>query len=83
MAEYEASEWLRPYSLRDTFSVRAHGIVKDDGDRGCDGAHSRGASPQLGHQNGEVSESIRGGELLETHGSQVQFSSLLRDFADR
>ena len=23
-------EWLRPYSLRDTFSVRAHGIVKDD-----------------------------------------------------
>ena len=31
MAEYEArGEWLRPYSLRDTFSVRAHGIVKDD-----------------------------------------------------
>ena len=31
MAEYEAQgEWLRPYSLRDTFSVRAHGIVKDD-----------------------------------------------------
>ena len=30
-AEYEAQgEWLRPYSLRDTFSVRAHGIVKDD-----------------------------------------------------
>ena len=30
-AEYEArGEWLRPYSLRDTFSVRAHGIVKDD-----------------------------------------------------
>ena len=28
-AEYEArGEWLRPYSLRDTFSVRAHGIVK-------------------------------------------------------
>ena len=31
MTEYEArGEWLRPYSLRDTFSVRAHGIVKDD-----------------------------------------------------
>ena len=31
VAEYEArGEWLRPYSLRDTFSVRAHGIVKDD-----------------------------------------------------
>ncbi|WP_114988651.1 hypothetical protein [Synechococcus sp. N19] len=31
MAEYEArGEWLRPYSLRDTFSVRAHGIVQDD-----------------------------------------------------
>ena len=31
IAEYEArGEWLRPYSLRDTFSVRAHGIVKDD-----------------------------------------------------
>ena len=31
MAEYEArGEWLRPYSLRNTFSVRAHGIVKDD-----------------------------------------------------
>ena len=31
MAKYEAlGEWLRPYSLRDTFSVRAHGIVKDD-----------------------------------------------------
>ena len=31
MSEYEArGEWLRPYSLRDTFSVRAHGIVKDD-----------------------------------------------------
>ena len=31
LAEYEArGEWLRPYSLRDTFSVRAHGIVKDD-----------------------------------------------------
>ena len=31
MAEYEdRGEWLRPYSLRDTFSVRAHGIVKDD-----------------------------------------------------
>ena len=31
MAEYEArGEWLRPYSLRDTFSVRAHGIVNDD-----------------------------------------------------
>ena len=31
MGEYEArGEWLRPYSLRDTFSVRAHGIVKDD-----------------------------------------------------
>ena len=31
MAEYKArGEWLCPYSLRDTFSVRAHGIVKDD-----------------------------------------------------
>ena len=31
LAEYEArGEWLRPYSLRDTFSVQAHGIVKDD-----------------------------------------------------
>ena len=31
MAEYEArGEWLRPYSLRDTFSVQAYGIVKDD-----------------------------------------------------
>ena len=31
VAEYEArGEWLRPYSFRDTFSVRAHGIVKDD-----------------------------------------------------
>jgi len=31
IAEYEArEEWLRPYSLRDTFSVRAHGIVKDE-----------------------------------------------------
>ena len=31
MAAYEArGEWLRPYSLRDTFSVRAHSIVKDD-----------------------------------------------------
>ncbi|WP_232202415.1 hypothetical protein [Synechococcus sp. WH 8109] len=31
MAEYKAQcEWLRPYSLRDTFGVRAHGIVKDD-----------------------------------------------------
>ena len=31
ISEYEArGEWLRPYSLRDTFSVRAHGIVKDD-----------------------------------------------------
>ena len=31
MAEYEArGEWLRPYSLRDTCSVLAHGIVKDD-----------------------------------------------------
>ena len=31
IAEYEArGEWLRPYSLRDSFSVRAHGIVKDD-----------------------------------------------------
>ena len=31
MTEYEArGEWLRPYSLRDTFSVRAHGIVQDD-----------------------------------------------------
>ena len=31
MAKYEArGEWLRPYGLRDTFSVRAHGIVKDD-----------------------------------------------------
>ena len=31
MAKYGArGEWLRPYSLRDTFSVRAHGIVKDD-----------------------------------------------------
>ena len=31
MAEYEArSEWLRPYSFRDTFSVRTHGIVMDD-----------------------------------------------------
>ena len=31
MAKYEAlGEWLRPYSLRDKFSVRAHGIVKDD-----------------------------------------------------
>ena len=31
MAEYETrGEWLRPYSLRDTFSVRAHGIVQDD-----------------------------------------------------
>ena len=31
VAEYEArGEWLRPYSLRDTFSVRAHGIVQDD-----------------------------------------------------
>ena len=31
LAEYEArGEWLRSYSLRDTFSVRAHGIVKDD-----------------------------------------------------
>ena len=31
MAEYEArGEWLCPYSLRDMFSVRAHGIVKDD-----------------------------------------------------
>ena len=31
MAEYEArGEWLRPFSLRDTFSVRAHGIVQDD-----------------------------------------------------
>ena len=31
LAEYKArGEWLRPYSLRDTFSVRAHGIVKDD-----------------------------------------------------
>ena len=31
LAEYEArGEWLRPYSLRDTFSVRAHGILKDD-----------------------------------------------------
>ena len=31
VAEYEArGEGLRPYSLRDTFSVRAHGIVKDD-----------------------------------------------------
>ena len=31
MAGYEArGEWLRPYSLRDTFSVRAHGIVQDD-----------------------------------------------------
>ena len=31
IAKYEArGEWLRPYSLRDTFSVQAHGIVKDD-----------------------------------------------------
>ena len=31
MAELETrGEWLRPYSLRDTFSVRAHGIVQDD-----------------------------------------------------
>ena len=31
VAKYEArGEWLRPYSLRDTFSARAHGIVKDD-----------------------------------------------------
>ena len=31
MTEYEGrGEWLRPYSLRDTFSVRAHEIVKDD-----------------------------------------------------
>ena len=31
MAEYEArGEWLCPYSLRDMFSVRAHGIVKDE-----------------------------------------------------
>jgi hypothetical protein len=31
MGEYKArGEWLRPYSFRDTFSVRAHGIVKDD-----------------------------------------------------
>jgi len=31
VTEYEArGEWLRPYSFRDTFSVRAHGIVKDD-----------------------------------------------------
>ncbi len=31
MAGYEArGEWLRPYSLRDKFSVRAHRIVKDD-----------------------------------------------------
>ena len=31
MAEYKAQgEWLRPYSLRDTFSAQAHGIVKDD-----------------------------------------------------
>ena len=31
VAKYEArGEWLRPYSLRDTFSVRAHVIVKDD-----------------------------------------------------
>ena len=31
MNQYKAKgEWLRPYSLRDTFSVRAHGIVKDD-----------------------------------------------------
>ena len=31
MAKYEAlDEWLRPYSLRDTFSMQAHRIVKDD-----------------------------------------------------
>ena len=31
MAEYEArGEWLRPYSLRDTFSVRAHGCGIED-----------------------------------------------------
>ena len=33
MTEYEArGEWLGPYSIRDTFSIRAHGIVKDDKD---------------------------------------------------
>ena len=31
MTEYKAKgEWLRPYSFRNTFSVRAHAIVKDD-----------------------------------------------------
>ena len=31
MAEYKArGEWLCPYSLHDKFSVRSHGIVKDD-----------------------------------------------------
>lgn len=31
VAEYEArGEWLRPYSFRDTFSVRAHGYAIDD-----------------------------------------------------
>ena len=31
MAEYEArGEWLRPYSPRDTFDVRAHGIAQND-----------------------------------------------------
>ena len=31
VAQYKAKgEWLRPYSFRDTFSVRAHGIVQDD-----------------------------------------------------
>ena len=31
MTKYEAKGvWLRPYSLRDMFSIRTHGIVKDD-----------------------------------------------------
>ena len=31
LAEYEArGEWLRQYSLRDRFFVRAHVVVKDD-----------------------------------------------------
>ncbi|GIS14550.1 MAG: hypothetical protein CM15mP116_11330 [Synechococcus sp.] len=66
MAEYETrGEWLRPYSLRDTFSVRAHGIVQDDTlIAAARGPRGKG-SPQLQDDRvAKCSESLRGGELM-------------------
>ena len=49
-AKYEAQgEWLRPYSFRDTFSVRSHDLEIETTLMRSHGTQHGSASPQLQH----------------------------------